>query len=171
MIKTSLLTAALVMAASGLARAGGQEGSVGVGAEVQLSGISGVSVNYDAGAFHVGGLLGYGADLRSPNPDVPSYDYFQVGARFYYHVHSTAMSDFGLGGNLGIASVQDQPMDKRSSYVYLEPGLQIRLFLAANVALAFTGGVAMGLSDADGVFITGQGAGFNFGGGVHYYFF
>jgi hypothetical protein len=166
MIKTSLLTAALMMVASGAAHAGGQEGSVGVGAEVQLSGISGVSVNYDAGAFHVGGLLGYGDDLFM------QADYFQVGARFYYHVHSTAMSDFGIGGNLGIASVRDQPdPDNRSSYVYLEPGIQIRLFLAANVALAFTGGVALGLNDADGVSISGQGTGFNFGGGVHYYFF
>jgi hypothetical protein len=166
MIKTSLLTAALMMVASGAAHAGGQEGSVGVGAEVQLSGISGVSVNYDAGAFHVGGLLGYGDDLFM------QADYFQVGARFYYHVHSTAMSDFGIGGNLGIASVRDQPdPDDRSSYVYLEPGIQIRLFLAANVALAFTGGVALGLNDADGVSISGQGTGFNFGGGVHYYFF
>ena len=166
MIKTSLLTAALMMVVSGAAHAGGQEGSVGVGAEVQLSGISGVSVNYDAGAFHVGGLLGYGDDLFM------QADYFQVGARFYYHVHSTAMSDFGIGGNLGIASVRDQPdPDDRSSYVYLEPGIQIRLFLAANVALAFTGGVALGLNDADGVSISGQGTGFNFGGGVHYYFF
>jgi hypothetical protein len=166
MFKTSLFTAVLVMAASGLAHAGGQEGSVGVGAEVQLSGINGVSVNYDAGAFHVGGLLGY-------SDDAPQADYFQVGARFFYHVHSTAMSDFGIGGNLGIASVRDNPMDPddRSSYVYLEPGLQIRLFLASNVALAFTGGVALGLNDADGVVITGQGTGFNFGGGVHYYFF
>jgi hypothetical protein len=166
MIKTSLITAALMMAASGIAHAGGQEGSIGVGAEVQLSGISGVSVNYDAGAFHVGGLLGYGGDLPGMQPD-----YFQVGARFFYHVHSTAMADFGLGGNLGIASVQDLPMDERSSYVYLEPGVQIRVFVAANVALAFTAGVALGLNDADGVTITGQGTGFNFGGGVHYYFF
>jgi hypothetical protein len=166
MIKTSLLTAALMMVASGAAHAGGQEGSVGVGAEVQLSGISGVSVNYDAGAFHVGGLLGYGDDVFM------QADYFAVGARFFYHVHSTAMSDFGIGGNLGIASVRDLPdPDDRSSYVYLEPGIQIRLFLAANVALAFTGGVALGLNDADGVTITGQGTGFNFGGGVHYYFF
>ena len=165
MTKTSLFAAVLVMATSGLAHAGGQEGSFGVGAEVQLSGISGASVNYDAGAFHVGGLLGY-ADDAGVN------DYFQVGARFFYHVHSTAMSDFGLGGNLGIASVRDQmDPDDRSSYVFLEPGIQIRLFLAANVALAFTTGVAIGLNDADGVTISGQGTGFNFGGGVHYYFF
>jgi hypothetical protein len=166
MKKSSLFTAVLLMAASGLAHAGGQEGSLGVGAEVQLSGISGVSVNYDVGAFHVGGLLGYGDDVFM------QADYFQVGARFFYHAHSTAMSDFGIGGNLGIASVRDQPdPDDRSSYVYLEPGLQIRLFLAANVALAFTAGVAIGLNDADGVTLTGQGTGFNFGGGVHYYFF
>jgi hypothetical protein len=165
MIKTSLITAALVMATAGLAHAGGQEGSIGVGAETQLSGISGASINYDAGAFHVGGQLGFGDDIAG------AADYFSIGARFYYHVHSTAMSDFGLGGNLGIASVRNDPMDDRFTLIYLEPGLQIRLFLAANVALAFTTGVSLGLSDADGVTISGQGTGFNFGGGVHYYFF
>jgi hypothetical protein len=164
MIKTSLCTAVLVMAASSFAHAGGQEGSVGVGAEVQLSGIGGASLNFDAGAFHVGGLLGYADDNAG--------DYFNIGARFFYHAHSTAMADFGIGGNLGIASVPDMmDPDERNTFVFLEPGIQVRLFLAANVALAFTTGVAIGLNDPNGVTITGQGTGFNLGGGVHYYFF
>jgi hypothetical protein len=167
MLKTITLSTALVMAASGAASAGGQEGSLGVGAETQLSGISGVSLNYDGGSFHVGGLLAFADNI----PGGGNPDYFSVGARFFFHAHSTAMSDFGIGGNLGIASVKDQPMNERSTYVYLEPGFQIRLFLAANVALAFTGGVTLGVADAEGVSIEGQGTGFNFGGGIHYYFF
>lgn len=163
MIKTSLLCAALVMAASGVAHAGGQEGSIGVGAEYQLSGIGGASVNYDAGAFHVGGSLGF-------SDDVGMFDYFSVAARFYYHVHSTAMSDFGLGGSFGVSS-EREGMNDRLTFAYLEPGLQVRLFLASNVALSFSTGVSLGLADADGVVIAGQGASFYFGGGVHYYFF
>ena len=38
---------------------GGQSGSIGVGAEAQLSGLSGASMNYDAGDFHVGAFLGF----------------------------------------------------------------------------------------------------------------
>lgn len=154
------------MASSSVAHAGGQEGSLGVGAEFMLSGIGGASVNYDAGAFHVGGFLGF-ADNRF------MADEFVVGGRFYYHVHSTAMSDFGIGGALGVDSIDpdgDGPGD-RATAVFLDPGLQIRLFLAANVALSFTAGVSIGLQDADGVTISGQGADFNAGGGIHYYFF
>ena len=153
------------MATSGLARAGGQEGSIGVGAEFQLSGIGGPSLNYDAGAFHVGGSLGFGDNLGGMAPD-----YFEIGARFFYHVHSTAMSDFGLGGNFGVASV-DSGMPDRATLIYIEPGLQVRAFIAANTALSFTAGIVLGVSDADGVAITGQGTGFGLGGGVHYYFF
>ena len=153
------------MATSGLAQAGGQEGTIGVGAEFQMNGlVGGPSLNYDAGAFHVGGSLGFGDNLGPMTED-----FFQVGARFYYHVHSTAMADFGLGGSLGIDSVDTGP--DRISLIFVEPGLQIRAFIAANVALSFSAGIILGVSDADGVAITGQGTGFNAGGGVHYYFF
>jgi hypothetical protein len=153
------------MAASGLAHAGGQSGSIGVGAEFQLSGIGGASLTYDAGDFHVGGLIGFGDNVPM------SANYFEVGARFFYHLHSTAMADFGIGGNLGVASVDVMGMADRATLVYLEPGVQIRLFLAANVALSFTTGVSIGTIDADGVTISGQNTGVNFAGGIHYYFF
>ena len=68
--------------------------------------------------------------------------------------------------------------------VYLEPGFQIRVFLSANVALSFSGGIVIGVADTDGVSLAGQttgGAAGNFdavagslavngGAGVHYYF-
>ena len=164
MLKNSLF--AMVMAGAGVASAGGQEGSIGLGAEYQLSGFGGVSLNYDAGNFHAGGILGYDDDDGADNTD------FGVGARFYYHLHSTAMSDFGVGANLGIISLynrMDPDMD-RTTNVYLEPGMTTRLFLASNVALSFTAGLILGIGDDKGIAITGGVQG-NAGVGVHYYFF
>jgi hypothetical protein len=183
MLKTSLVVAVMMVASAGVASAGGHAGSIGVGAEYQLSGTGGGSVNYDAGQFHVGGFLGF-FDPPGANNTV-----FEIGGRFFWHVHSTAMSDFGLGGNLGIASVpfvNNQGNNDHHTDVFLEPGFQIRLFLVPNVALSFTGGLVIGVVDASGVAITGQGVaaqginvgpgaptniGFNAGAGIHYYFF
>jgi hypothetical protein len=170
MSKTSLLSAMFLFAAIGTASAGGQAGSIGVGAEYQLNGIGGVSVNYDAGAFHVGGSLGF-ADPAGADNTV-----FQLAGRFYYHVHHSAFADFGLGGSLGLSS-QPVPMGNRATDVYLEPGFEIRAFLSSNVALSATGGIVIGVADADGVGISGStvggNGGFGFGGGVgiHYYFY
>ncbi|MBV8758003.1 MAG: hypothetical protein JO257_12025 [Deltaproteobacteria bacterium] len=179
MMKTSLLAVAMIaMASAGrVASAGGQAGSIGVGAEYQVSGLGGASINFDEGKFHFGGFLGY-YDPQGANNSV-----VVVGGRFYYHVHSTAMSDFGLGGSLGFANVPagGMPNNNRDTFVYLEPGFQIRLFLASNVALSFDGGLVLGLSDPrKDVGITAQGiggsppfdtVGFAGGAGVHYYFF
>ena len=179
MIKTSFLAALIVATTAGVASAGGQAGSVGVGAEYQLSGLGGASLNYDAGQFHLGGFLGFF------DPAGPDNTLFEIGGRFYYHLHSTAMSDFGLGGSLGLASVPvgGGMTNDRNTDVFLEPGFQIRVFLASNVALSFTTGIVIGVIDASNVAITGQGVGgsvadlgggnvvFNAGAGIHYYFF
>ena len=178
MIKTSLF---VVCALAATASAGGSPNSIGVGADYELSGLGGISMNYDTGQFHVGPFLSY-FDPSGPNNTV-----FEVGGRFFYHVHSTATADFGIGGNLGIESVPVVTMGgntSRQTYVFLEPAFQIRLFLAANVALSFTGGLSIGVVDASGVALTGQGVGggsFSFdpgtglgflgGAGIHYYFF
>ncbi|HEX5061571.1 MAG TPA: hypothetical protein VFV99_19520 [Kofleriaceae bacterium] len=165
MLKTTLVAAAL-LTASGVAHAGGQEGSIGVGAEFMITPITpfalgGASLTYDAGAFHVGGFLGF------EDGDGPDNTDFTIGGRFYYHVHSTAMSDFGIGGSLGIVSL-DAPMGAdRQTGLFIDPGAQIRLFLAANVAISAQVGVSIGTMDASGVAITGQ----TIGGGIHYYFF
>lgn len=177
----TFLASALVassLALGGTALAGGQSGSIGVGVESALNGeTGGVSVNYDGGKFHAGGFFGY-AD--SPGPHNSN---FSVGGRFYYHVHSTAMSDFGLGVGLALASIDGQGMnnDRRDSHVYIEPSAQIRLFLASNVALSFTAGFVIATADVSGVAFGGQGilgAGTGAGAttptalaGVHYYFF
>lgn len=176
MKQTSLLAAVILAASAGVASAGGQAGSLGVGAEFQLSGLGGPSINYDAGQFHLGGFFSFF------DPDGPDNTVFEVGGRFYYHLHSTAMSDFSLGGSLGIVNGPDQGMpDNSVTDVFLEPSFQIRLFLASNVALSFTGGISIGLVDASGAAVSGQGIsgapefdtrfGFTGGAGVHYYFF
>jgi hypothetical protein len=162
MLKTTLLAAVLVMAASGLAQAGGQSGSIGVGAEYQLNPVTGgPSLNYDAGDFHVGGFFSFSDDNGPDNTD------YSLGGRFYYHVHSTAMADFGVGGTIGIYSFEPGMGADRQTAIFVEPGVQIRLFVASNVAISAATGIMIGVADADGVAITGQ----TITGGLHYYFF
>ena len=158
-MKNTMLIAVLVLASSGTARAGGQPGSIGVGAELQLSNLGGVSVNFDAGKFHVGGFLGFDDPAGADN------DTIDVGARFFYHVASTAMSDFSVGGGLGIESANS--MGGRNTSLFLEPSFQIRAFVVSNVALSFTGGISIGAIDASRVRIVGD---FTGTAGVHYYF-
>jgi hypothetical protein len=181
MTKTYMATLLMVLGTAAPSYAGGQAGSIGVGAEAELNGVGGVSVNYDAGKFHVGAMLGY---RRIEPAGGTSQSETDVGFRGYFHVHSTAMSDFGIGGNIGIASVPVQNgmgMTNRETDVFLEPSFQIRLFVASNVALSFTGGLSIGLGDATTTSIGGQGLGLSTntrnpfgiegGAGVHYYFF
>jgi hypothetical protein len=166
----------MVLASAGVANAGGQAGSIGAGVEAQINGAGGASMNYDAGDFHVGGFLGF------HDPGGSNDDELLLGGRFFYHLHSTAMSDFGLGGTLGILSQnRPAPMD-RQTLLYIEPSFQIRAFIASNVALSFNAGVVIGVMDADnvdfggqlvggGVSIAGMGVNVTGGAGIHYYFF
>jgi hypothetical protein len=171
-ILSSLIPAALLCAASP-AFAGGSEGSIGVGAESQIAfvdfgggfgfGLGGVSANYDMGQFHVGGFLGF--EDGGEDDDT----FVAIGGRFYYHIHSTAMSDFGVGGSVGMGFIGDgNPDNENPQVMLLEPGVQVRAFIASNVALSFGAGITIGLLDADGVALTGQANG---SAGFHYYFF
>ena len=174
MTKTTL-AAILVLAMMGTASAGGQAGTIGVGAEYGLAfgnavstgtpglsvgGIGLASMNYDAGTFHVGAFLGFADGGDDDDTD------YALGGRFWFHMHSGSMSDFSVGGNLGMVSVDG--VRDRTTLMFLEPGIQIRLFPASNVALSFTAGLAIGLVDAEGFGIGGQPTG---AAGVHYYFF
>ncbi|HEU0030903.1 MAG TPA: hypothetical protein VFQ53_09725 [Kofleriaceae bacterium] len=173
-MKKTILAAVFAFALSasaGSAQAGGQEGTIGVGAEFGLAGsfdpgfglLGGASGNYDAGKFHVGGFLGF-ADPAGDDNTV-----YTFGARFYYHLHSTAMSDFGVGGQIGLLSVPDAvDPNEKDTLVFIEPGVQLRAFIASNVALSFSVGIVIGAGDADGTFFGGQTTG---AAGVHYYFF
>ena len=77
------------------------------------------------------------------------------------------MSDFSIGGGLGIQSQNNPDPAGRDTNLFLEPSFQIRAFIASNVALSFTGGISIGTIDASEVRILGD---FNGGAGVHYYF-
>jgi hypothetical protein len=168
MVKTSLCAAGFVAVLAGAAHAGGQSGSIGVGAEYQLNGIGGASLNADQGDFHAGGFVGFSDEPGAGNTTL------MLGARFFWHVHTTAMSDFAVGGGFGFASVPDDaPMSNdQLSQIFIEPSVQVRLFLASNVAASATTGVVIGVVDAEGVGITGQAiGGLTTGLGLHYYFF
>jgi hypothetical protein len=163
-MRKTLLVASIISASAFAsarpASAGGIPGSIGVGAEFQLSGIGGLSANFDTGKFHVGGFLGY-FDPRGPNNVT-----VDVGGRFFYHVASTATADFSLGGSLGIQSI-DPGTGNRATNVFIEPSFQIRAFIVSNVALSFTGGLEIGAADASEVNLTGNISG---EAGIHYYF-
>jgi hypothetical protein len=169
-ILSSLIPAALLVGAASPALAGGSEGSIGVGVEYNFAVVNdlpfgGVSANYDMGQFHVGGALGF----ADGGGDAEDNTYYSIGGRFYYHLHSTAMSDFGVGGEVHIASAGDgDPDTDNDTYMIFEPGVQIRAFVASNVALSLSAGIAIGLMDAEGFALSGQATG---GAGVHYYFF
>lgn len=158
-----ILAAAVVtiLATAGTASAGGVANTVGVGGELQLSGAGGLSVNYDAGKFHVGGYFG----LDDPPGDHNTV--VEVGGRFFFHVASTASADFGIGGSIGIHNQQNPADNTSTNVVFIEPGFQIRAFIVPNVALSFTGGISIGAGDADSLAITSQVVGI---AGVHYYF-
>jgi hypothetical protein len=162
-IPIALLGAVVVSGLVASARASSVEGDIGVGAEFQLSGLGGPSVSYDGGKYHVGGFFGFSDGGGDDDTDV------SIGGRFFYHVHSTAMSDFGLGGSLGIGFIGDRSdeIDESQNGLYFEPGAQIRAFLCENIALSFTAGISVAAGDAEGTAITGQTTG---AGGVHYYF-
>jgi hypothetical protein len=147
----------------GTASAGGQSGTIGVGAEQDLRGVGGVSLNFDGGMFHAGGFLGFSDDFN--NDDTTA---FEVGGRFYYHLHSTAMSDFGVGAQLGLFNVDSPGEANDGTGIFIQPGFQIRMFVASNVALSASGGINIAAGDSDGIIVEGDLVG---GAGIHYYFF
>jgi hypothetical protein len=143
-------------------------GSIGIGVEAQINGTGGISVNYDGGKYDAAGFFG----LVDPGTNNSTTTY-EVGGRFFYHLHQTPTTDFGLGGSIGLDSTPNANND-RQNLLFLEPGFQIRWFVAANLALSFAGGIIIGVADAQGVAIGGQsvagGANAVAGAGITYYF-
>jgi hypothetical protein len=164
MIMTALGTALLATQA-GDAAAGGEEGTIGVGGEFTLLGVGGLSVNYDAGMFHAGGFLGYSdADLAFVDAGI-----IDIGGRFFYHVHDTAMSDFSVGGQVGIRHFSiEEPADDETDFT-VDLGGQIRAFIVPNVAISATLGLGLVADDGeeDGFVLTSDITGIC---GIHYYF-
>jgi hypothetical protein len=156
-----------VVAGTGRASAGGSPGSIGVGVEQMVYGPGGVSVVFDQGKFDAGGFIGFANDDFLVDQGVKTA--VDLGGHFFYHAHSTAMSDFGLGGGLGLRmlDVRD-PNEDDVTELYIDLGAQIRFFLVSNVALSARLGVSIGTADVNGVALDGDISG---GFGVHYFFF
>ncbi len=154
---------AVLVLGAGVASAGGSKGSIGIGGEYQLNGLGGMSASYDMGEFHLGGFFGFADGGGDDDTDVA------LGARFYYHVHSSAMADFGVGGSVGLGFLDDGvAATDKETVLDIEPGVQARAFVASNVALSFTAGLSIGVADANGVLVGAQPTGI---AGFHYYFF
>jgi hypothetical protein len=166
LVSSAILGAGLLVHASD-AHAGGSPGSLGVGAEFTLLGMGGASINFDQGDFHVGGFLGIYDDDAGPN----DIDIVEVGARFFYHLHSTAMSDFSIGGQIGFRQMSIEDADDDTDFT-IDLGAQIRAFVASNVAISATIGIGVFSDNDDGgndfVVLTGDLVGI---AGIHYYFF
>jgi hypothetical protein len=159
-----LLAAAVVVAAlvwqTGSAQAQeGDRGSLGVGVtRMLLDGSTGPSVVYDTGVFHIEGLLGFQDNGETR---------FNVGGRFWYHIHSAQSADFSLGGGLGVVSIDPGGEADNVTNIEIDGGAQLRAFIVPNVALSVSLGLAVLTGDGDGIAITGNLFG---GAGIAYYF-
>lgn len=135
-----------------------QASGLGVGVESMLSGPSGPTLVYQTPSYHVEGILGVFDRANTT---------FLVAGRFYYQVHSGELSDFSIGGGLGLVNT-DGPGNNETD-IHLEAGAKIRVFLAPNVALSSSLGMAVVADDAnDTAIIAGRLQGTM---GITYFFF
>jgi hypothetical protein len=135
-----------------------------------LGGPAGISLAYDAGPWHVDTMLG----LFKPGSGVRAN--FEIGGRFWYHLHSTANADFSVGGGLGYVRIGRSAPAPAINGIFIEAGGQIRAFITSNVSLSGTLGLAIATGDFDSYGIGGQAfADGTLGGfagvGLHYYFY
>ena len=133
---------------------------LGVGVESMLSGPSGPTLVYQASSFHAEAIVGV-------------YDRAEttilIAGRFYYQLHSGDLSDFSLGGGFGLVDIDRDNNRGHDSDLHLELGAKIRVFLAPNVALSSSLGLATVADDAgDTAIIAGRLQGTM---GITYFFF
>ncbi len=144
----------LLLAQAGSAEAqegrAGSGGNLGVGIHTMLlpDGPFGPAVIYDTGMFHIEGLFGFADDDATTR--------FDLGGRFWYHIHSAASADFSLGGGLGVVSIDPEGGGEGTTDIEIDAGAQIRAFLVPNVAVSASLGLAILTGDADFIAITGN---------------
>jgi hypothetical protein len=114
---------------------GGASRGIGVGFASMLRGPSGLSVAYDAGAWHLDAIFA-ARDFGDSQ--------FELGARGWFHLHSTGSADFSLGGGLGL-----RPEGGDDNLFEIEAGFLIRAFVVPNVALSGFGGLGLVPTDDD----------------------
>lgn len=97
------------------------------------------------GRYHFDGLFSLSRNLeQGSGRDTTTFD---LGGRFWYHLHAATYADFSVGAGLLLDSHREPPRDRRMD-VFLDLGAQIRAFLVSNVALL--GSLGMGITIRDG---------------------
>ena len=138
----------------------GSHGKLGVGVvsylTPQAGGVSGLSLVYEPGPWHIDTLIGF-----NDNPNT-----IRLGGRFWFHVHSTGSADLSVGA--GVGYVHQSMNGASADFLSIQAGGLIRVWLASNVALGLAGGLAVGAAYADGYNIGA--VDFISSAGVHYYF-
>jgi len=140
--------AGVVASQAGQARA---QSSVGVGAETTLINSTfglfdagALAFVYDAGSFHIDGLLTF---ISFEDNDLV----FGVGGRAFFEVHESSRADFSLGGGLAIIHTDHDPdAQEDETDIVLEAAGKIRVYLASNVAVHTTLGLGILLADEGG---------------------
>lgn len=112
----------------------GKAGTLGLGGQMSLTGISGLSGTFQGSSFYVDGLFGF----RSFGDD----DVLQIAGRFWFPIHLGDNSDFSVGGGLGVT-------DQNETDVNIEAGAKIRMFFTPNVALSTELGLAYVVTGGD----------------------
>jgi len=142
---------------------GGGHGMYGVGGIAYMGGTTGLSLAYDPGPWHIDTLLGYRSEGDSST--------FNIGARFWYHVKSSANADLSLGAGGSLRHNSPGGMDDDTNDVFIEAGMLIRVFLAPTVGLSLGSGLVVGAADEDGLDIGTSGAFGLVGNAALHYFF
>jgi hypothetical protein len=141
---TTILAALVLTLAAPSASAQEAERGLGVGAQAMLTtagffdpGVSGASLTYDAGAFHIDGIFGLFSSGDTG---------FGLGVQGWYMLHGGGIADLSVGGGLGFADDEDSD---DGIDVHLNGGIKIRLFLVSNVALSAIVGLGFIFEDDD----------------------
>ena len=141
--------------------AGAGAGPLGVGVTAMLTGPFGPSIVYDTGVFHIEGIVGFQSNDATTD--------FDIGGRFYYHVHATQAADFSLGGGVGITTTDPDGPAESFTDVHIEIGPQLRAFVVPSVAISASAGLAIitGDNGNDNLLLVGDLVG---SAGITYYF-
>jgi hypothetical protein len=111
--------------------------------------MGGLSLAYDPGIWHMDAFVGLYGDGGTGGPLSGGDSAVGFGARFWYHLKSVGAADFSVGGGASYARI-DPGMGDAASFLYVEGGGLIRVFIVDNVALGAAGGLVIGAADANG---------------------
>ena len=122
-------------------------GGLGLGYAQTLTGVGGLNAVFDAGPWHADAILGFSGNGSTQ---------IRIAGRGWFHLHSTAASDFSLGGGLALVNTNPDGAVESTNNLYIELGALFRFFVVSNVSISMFGGLAVGAADADGFAISAQ---------------